>query len=600
MVFIICTLFLITRILYATTYNTPTLDGNLSDWAKDELIDANDCNIFAPSQASYVLYITWDATNLYIGIDRSSTGRFLGDTDGTDDSLFVAIDTDQINGSGAGSDNYGRVTFDDANSLPEICYCFAGGSGWYEWSFWDGSSWDLQGWFNNGTYYGWNNPGNENDELSIPWLNLGYPTTIRLYLWITQEADGFPGTFVEDVFPLGNPTGINPSLTLSYQFTPLTNGQSPQKQVGQGMISNKILEIDFSIDLDNGPPFGISNTDIFIEAGLSGDSAQDDFYFFPISSPNILTIDENIPILGGPIVPALNLGAGSGEDIDAYCFGLSTFTSGWFPELEGAVISGDIFVQFTVNPDATGLPLSAVAVESAKVPSEEGGDVFESIPIGGSNAQLADETALGLSTLPENDINSLVIPDGATTPIFNVLSLKIDTNGDSIFDAPLVFFSVKSNGLSSGDDILMTPTYTGSHVVSIAWPAVNLGLPGGGLDEIDALFVEDPFGMVGGPFVYFSLAPNSSSLNSPGPIINSFNATGTGADPGDIIAVQPSVPAGAGLPTASPIIPPTVSITAGTLGLYGNLIGDTGVGEDDLNGVHFTTEQLSIDDWTLY
>jgi hypothetical protein len=202
-----------------------------------------------------------------------------------------------------------------------------------------------------------------------------------------------------------------------------------------------------------------------------------------------------------------------------------------------------------------------------------------------------DETPLGLSTVPENDANGLVVNEPLPP-------LSIDTDGVGGADTPLVYYSVKNSpGLPvhpNSDDIAMTAPVGG--YPAIAWNAIELGLAGNGIpniDDIDALWID------ASGDVFFSLAVNSPMLSgapgSAGPIINAFTMM-AGADPGDILAVTPA-PAGSGVP---PAMPPMVVITATMLGLNGNGIADPGAGEDDLNGLHFSTEMAPVEQWELY
>jgi len=380
-----------------------------------------------------------------------------------------------------------------------------------------------------------------------------------------------------------------------------------------GEVSPKIQEIDFSIDTDNGPPFGLLGTDVNTESLVPGDWAQDDFYLWPdLLTTNNLTMDENIPGVAGQMpgnfTPALNLGTGNAENTDGYCFGWGDYTGGLggvSETLDGQVASGFLRVQFTVNPDSQGLAASAVA---AQAPLEEGGDVFESA-MGGTNSLLADEGILGLEDSPENDINSLVVPDahlGGLTPPFAALPLTVDTDGDGLFDAPTIFFSIKNGGSFGqvGADVFMTAPFSppGLPVLNLAWATIELGLSPGGADELDALYVErpaEPGTPVLGPFVYFSLARGSISLQAGSNIQNVFNGSGSGADPGDIIGVVPAGPAG-GAAGQPPVVGPMVVITATTLGLQADMNPATDATDDDLNGLHMTAEQLQVRNWELF
>ncbi len=201
--------------LSATTFTSPTLDGIIDTITPVSWGHYEDFETETFDGADYTLWITWDADNLYVGIDRDTNpnNRYLGDGYPNDISLFVAIDTDQTPGSGATSDGYGRVTF-SGGYLPEHCFYFAGGAGWAEWSSWNpGGWWDWNGWTDDWGYYGWSG-GNIDDELQITWARLGDPTGIVFKAWITGEGDGT----VLASWPFENPIGVSPDLPWGYQF----------------------------------------------------------------------------------------------------------------------------------------------------------------------------------------------------------------------------------------------------------------------------------------------------------------------------------------------------------------------------------------------
>ncbi|GAB4580290.1 MAG: hypothetical protein Fur0022_30290 [Anaerolineales bacterium] len=215
-----------------TAYHTITIDGDLSDWASDELLQAD---------GTYSLYLTWDATNLYLGLE----GAYLGDTIGQDKSFFACFDTNLTSGSGAAADGYSNVTFNPVLFGPERCFYFAGGAGWHEWSIWNGTSWDWQGWRDNGSYYNW--PGNPaarpGSELIIPRSDLGSASAVGLAAWLTAEANpAGPNIPVEASWPTPNGSGTNPTLAHFYHYAALADGVAPNASV----LSDHLVINEFS------------------------------------------------------------------------------------------------------------------------------------------------------------------------------------------------------------------------------------------------------------------------------------------------------------------------------------------------------------------
>lgn len=211
----------------ATAYHAIAIDGDLSDWAADEDMEAD---------GAYGLYLTWDASSLYLGL----TGATLGDTSGQDKSFYACFDTDQTAGSGAAADGYSNVAFNVALFAPEYCYYFAGGSGWYEWSTWSGTAWTWNGWRNDGTYYNW--PGNTapipGSELTILRSDIGSPSALRVVAWLTPEESGA----LDASWPTANPTGAVPTLPLFYHLPALSDGVSPDRS----RLANHVVANEFA------------------------------------------------------------------------------------------------------------------------------------------------------------------------------------------------------------------------------------------------------------------------------------------------------------------------------------------------------------------
>lgn len=201
---------------WATTFTTPVYDADIgADWDADEQFETETFD-----NADYTLWITWDDLDgIYIGIDRieDPENRYLGDNP-ENISLFVAVDTDQTPGSGAPVDWYQRVAF-CGNYLPEFEFAFAGSGGWWEWGTWDatGDTFIANGWNGGPGWYGWDN---NDDEVIIPWANIGNPDGVAIKVWITNEGLGDQAVLAS--WPTNNPVGDepDPGLPWSYLFYP--------------------------------------------------------------------------------------------------------------------------------------------------------------------------------------------------------------------------------------------------------------------------------------------------------------------------------------------------------------------------------------------
>ncbi len=226
--------------MMATTLNSPTVNGLILqdtgfDWESDEYMERQTFD-----GANYDLFITWDFSNLYIGINRSvadADNRFLNDDlDGI--SLFVAIDVNQVQGSGATSDGYATVTWNTGIYQPEYTFCFAGGPNWAEWNHWNGADWDWQGWSDSWGVYG-TATGNEDDEIFIPWAMIGDPTGIALRAWITEESAN--NMEVLGTWPSENPLGEDPESPWAYQFyVPHIPGLLPCDEFSPGIVEHSL------------------------------------------------------------------------------------------------------------------------------------------------------------------------------------------------------------------------------------------------------------------------------------------------------------------------------------------------------------------------
>jgi hypothetical protein len=198
---VLCVVFYTGQVLALTV----TFDSVLDEWVGDEVNNLG--TEPAPDGGSYTLLAVWDGANFSIGMDRDSSDRYLGDTWWENDSFFVAIDTDGVEGSGSSLDGYSRMSF-GGPMLPDVIYYFAGGNNigqddWYESSTWNGTGWDWNGWTNFGTMYGTNDAAPD-DEISVDIVAkapaVSGANELLVWTWMTREGNDF----VEASWPRGH------------------------------------------------------------------------------------------------------------------------------------------------------------------------------------------------------------------------------------------------------------------------------------------------------------------------------------------------------------------------------------------------------------
>jgi hypothetical protein len=172
------------------TPHTILVDGSTDDFTEDtELM----------SVGVLPLYITWDASYLYIGHNGTdlSTGDF-----------FFYIDTDLQNLSGAATSSWGRVSF-GSGFRPEFELAIEGGGNSMQLNSYAGGSWsyDQYGTHGGESYEGWS--GNTTTEIRIPWADLGDPADVAFAASVSAENT----TQTTFAWPAGNPTGSSVSFS---------------------------------------------------------------------------------------------------------------------------------------------------------------------------------------------------------------------------------------------------------------------------------------------------------------------------------------------------------------------------------------------------
>jgi hypothetical protein len=180
----------------ATTPTTPTIDGTINtstEWATDENMGASGGD--SPTRD---LYVTWDSTNLYVGVTDTSSG-----------SVDIYMDV---------------VTGGQQEGLGPATFPIAGGTGGYEylwrinnagtasWSVGTGSAWTT------GTPLptGSNSARSTDLEVQIPWNGIGgIPDELRI-LVLSGANPGAPTRYWPNA--TGNTITPSPNFTQAFIF----------------------------------------------------------------------------------------------------------------------------------------------------------------------------------------------------------------------------------------------------------------------------------------------------------------------------------------------------------------------------------------------
>jgi hypothetical protein len=243
---------------------TPPLDGILNEWTGPGVADL-ETQPGIGGTGTYRLLATWDSTNLYLAVDRKTTGRYLGDTAQTNDSFFVAIDIDGLPNSGGKEDGYGILSF-AGPMLPDLIYCYAGGEGWYETCSWNGIAWGWNGWTSAGTYYGWS-ALNPNDEFSIPLASIGGSPHVQIWAWMTREG---VYDYVDASWPAGYTAYsvvFEDGIIIRENIHRLASNPTPKNGQIDVPISNLILSWSIPVDPNGMPDPNLAAFDVYLNTG---------------------------------------------------------------------------------------------------------------------------------------------------------------------------------------------------------------------------------------------------------------------------------------------------------------------------------------------
>ena len=227
--FLLHLLFLITPEAACEPYHKITIDGNLGDWSAGEKIvnDSGDGNVMDKIDG---LYVTWDADNLYIGVNYKIDGY----------GMMLYLDTDY--GSSAGFDDLTKIDtwdkdakFSAAGFKPDFMY----------------GSWDGDG----GNFY------KITSSVTASWISAACATDFSADVPGTEIAIGW-----DSLFPSGFTAGTRLAV-----FASLCDGSSLAIDGVPSNISAALPEVDtctvVSCDTDsNGVPDRLSSSNFSISS----------------------------------------------------------------------------------------------------------------------------------------------------------------------------------------------------------------------------------------------------------------------------------------------------------------------------------------------
>ncbi|AIY88296.1 hypothetical protein TBGT1765_00315 [Thermotoga sp. TBGT1765] len=181
---------------------TITVDGDLSDLGTPVATSTNPGG--GNGADLYQLYVTYDATYLYIGFDTQNSGSW-------DVAYGIGIDTKPGGYYTGDSDAWGRkISFGAGYAVDyEIYFWWAGGSGLDSNNFceWNGLVWNYRSIADAGgtfDYTGDTSSGLQTMEIAIPWSAIGGKQDVALIVWITGGSGSAVDSIPDDGSTIDN------------------------------------------------------------------------------------------------------------------------------------------------------------------------------------------------------------------------------------------------------------------------------------------------------------------------------------------------------------------------------------------------------------
>ncbi|MEM3396468.1 MAG: NosD domain-containing protein [Thermoplasmata archaeon] len=277
-----------------TSYHDIVVDGDLGEWQADENMGGKD---------NVNWYLTWNANNLYIGVDRGEA--FHGGTE--EDVLWIYMDT----ASGGGSTSVDWNGWHNFSFYADWCFVYAPGRAT---PYWNLRMWDSNAgaWLADQSFTGGVAKGSQTAEIAIPFADIGNPTQVNILFYITNGANNY----LFGASPKENPTGDSPKILNFTWIENINSGVAPNEAMkrtvpfainGDSALIGKAAEWGWDGDGSESNPYIIKNYKISTYSGTYGISLQNTNLHVVIKNCELENVSGGTNSAGISLITATNV-----------------------------------------------------------------------------------------------------------------------------------------------------------------------------------------------------------------------------------------------------------------------------------------------------
>ena len=179
----------------AATPDDITIDGDLSEWDSDTLIDID-------SNSSVPFRMTWNESHLFFAWQETDWGSV---DEGAD--LFIYLNTTE-----GGSPLSKEWSLSQTLPFAADFALVVEDSSYISLQTYNGTGWVAANQTGVSAFVGWS--GNKNTEIAIPWNNIGSPTSLAVIVWAQWQDEGNVWTS----FPSENPASSDGAETFTHAY----------------------------------------------------------------------------------------------------------------------------------------------------------------------------------------------------------------------------------------------------------------------------------------------------------------------------------------------------------------------------------------------